>query len=40
MIAGRDVEINTLCRELRPHARDLVGAFGIPDAFLRAPDLV
>ncbi|MFT4262657.1 MAG: acyl-CoA dehydrogenase [Nocardioides sp.] len=33
-------EINTLCRELRPHARDLVDAFGIPDAFLRAPDLV
>ncbi|WP_300680640.1 acyl-CoA dehydrogenase [Nocardioides sp.] len=27
-------EINRLCRELRPHARTLVDAFGIPEAFL------
>ncbi|UDY23837.1 acyl-CoA dehydrogenase [Nocardioides sp. Kera G14] len=33
-------EINSLCRELRPEARTLVDAFGIPDAFLRAEDLV
>jgi acyl-CoA oxidase len=29
--------VNTLCRELRPHALTLVGGFGIPDALLRAP---
>jgi acyl-CoA oxidase len=30
-------EVNTLCRELRPHALTLVAGFGIPDALLRAP---
>ena len=30
-------EVNELCRELRPHALDLVEGFGIPDALLRAP---
>ena len=30
-------QVNTLCRELRPHALTLVGGFGIPDALLRAP---
>jgi acyl-CoA oxidase len=29
--------VNTLCTELRPHARTLVDAFGIPDELLRAP---
>ncbi|MDX6217373.1 MAG: acyl-CoA oxidase [Frankiales bacterium] len=37
--ASKDLqkEVNTLCRELRPHALTLVGGFGIPDALLRAP---
>src|SRR5437868_9743609 len=26
--------VNRLCRELRPHARQLVDAFGIPDVLL------
>ncbi|NNM34754.1 MAG: acyl-CoA oxidase [Gemmatimonadetes bacterium] len=30
-------EVNRLCREIRPHARSLVDAFGIPDSLLRAP---
>ena len=30
-------EVNRLCREVRPHARALVDAFGIPDSLLRAP---
>ena len=30
-------EVNVLCRELRPHALDLVEGFGIPDDLLRAP---
>ena len=29
--------VNTLCGEVRPHARGLVDAFGIPDALLAAP---
>jgi acyl-CoA oxidase len=29
--------VNTLCAELRPQARTLVAAFGIPDELLRAP---
>ena len=29
--------VNDLCAELRPHAVDLVDAFGIPDAVLAAP---
>lgn len=33
-------EINRLCRELRPHARTLVDAFGIPEEFLRATELL
>lgn len=33
-------EVNRLCRELRPHARTLVDAFGIPEAFLRADELI
>jgi acyl-CoA oxidase len=33
-------EINRLCRELRPHARTLVDAFGVPEEFLRAEDLI
>ena len=32
--------INSLCRRVRPHARDLVEAFGIPEEMLRAPELV
>ncbi|MFN2537351.1 MAG: acyl-CoA dehydrogenase [Mycobacteriales bacterium] len=37
--ASKDLQkqVNTLCRELRPHALTLVGGFGIPDALLRAP---
>jgi acyl-CoA oxidase len=31
--------VNDLCRELRPHARTLVDAFGIPEAALTAPIL-
>ena len=30
-------EVNRLCQELRPHARELVDAFSIPDAVLGAP---
>jgi acyl-CoA oxidase len=29
--------VNDLCAELRPHAVDLVDAFGIPDEVLAAP---
>ena len=32
--------INSLCRRVRPHARDLVDAFGIPEEMLRAPELI
>lgn len=31
--------VNSLCAELRPHARTLVDAFAIPEQFLRAPML-
>ncbi|MEV6874727.1 acyl-CoA dehydrogenase [Amycolatopsis sp. NPDC051128] len=31
--------VNSLCSELRPHARTLVDAFAIPDQFLAAPML-
>ena len=30
-------QVDELCRELRPHARDLVDAFGVPDELLAAP---
>jgi acyl-CoA oxidase len=30
-------EVNRLCQELRPHARALVDAFGIPEAWIGAP---
>jgi acyl-CoA oxidase len=33
-------EINALCRKLRPLARDLVDAFGVPDEMLRSKDLI
>jgi acyl-CoA oxidase len=33
-------EISSLCRKMRPLARDLVDAFGIPDEMLRAPQLI
>ncbi|MGW3061044.1 acyl-CoA dehydrogenase family protein [Streptomyces goshikiensis] len=33
-------EVNDLCRKVRPLAVDLVDAWGIPAAMLRAPDLV
>nr|WSX53867.1 acyl-CoA dehydrogenase family protein [Streptomyces sp. NBC_00974] len=33
-------EVNDLCRKVRPLAIDLVDAWGIPSAMLRAPDLV
>ncbi|MFE2378152.1 acyl-CoA dehydrogenase [Streptomyces sp. NPDC059398] len=33
-------EVNALCRKVRPLAVDLVDAWGIPSAVLRAPDLV
>ncbi len=33
-------EINALCRKVRPLARDLVDAFGVPEEMLRSPDLV
>ncbi|MFF5992422.1 acyl-CoA dehydrogenase family protein [Prauserella flavalba] len=29
--------VNDLCRELRPHARELVDAFALPEQFLSAP---
>jgi acyl-CoA oxidase len=32
--------INSLCRRVRPLARDLVEAFGIPEEMLRAPELI
>ena len=32
--------INSLCRRVRPHARDLVEAFGVPEEMLRAPELI
>ena len=32
--------VNELCQELRPHARTLVDAFGVPEELLRAPMLV
>ncbi len=32
--------INSLCRRVRPHARDLVDAFGVPEEMLRSPELV
>jgi acyl-CoA oxidase len=32
--------INSLCRRIRPVARELVDAFGVPDEMLRARDLV
>ena len=30
-------EVNRLCRALRPHARELVDAFEIPESLLGAP---
>ncbi|WP_372734676.1 acyl-CoA dehydrogenase [Nocardioides sp.] len=33
-------EINSLCRKVRPLARDYVDAFGIPEEMLRAPELI
>jgi acyl-CoA oxidase len=30
-------EVNRLCRALRPHARALVDAFGIPEDWIGAP---
>ncbi|MDH6543812.1 acyl-CoA dehydrogenase [Streptomyces sp. SPB4] len=33
-------EVNDLCRKVRPLAVDLVDAWGVPSAVLRAPDLV
>ncbi|MFI5639619.1 acyl-CoA dehydrogenase family protein [Streptomyces goshikiensis] len=33
-------EVNDLCRKVRPLAVDLVDAWGVPAAMLRAPDLV
>ncbi|MEX2619908.1 MAG: acyl-CoA dehydrogenase [Egibacteraceae bacterium] len=30
-------QVDRLCSELRPHAVDLVDAFGIPNALLAAP---
>jgi acyl-CoA oxidase len=33
-------EVNALCRKLRPLARDLVDAFGVPEEMLRSKDLV
>ena len=30
-------EVNRLCQELRPHARALVDAFGIPETWIGAP---
>lgn len=33
-------EIDDLCRRIRPHARQLVDAFGVPEEILRAPDLL
>ncbi len=33
-------EVNALCRRIRPLARDLVDAFGVPEEMLRSPGLV
>ena len=33
-------EINTLCRKVRPLARDLVDAFGVPEEMLRSRELI
>jgi acyl-CoA oxidase len=33
-------EINSLCRKIRPLARDLVDAFGVPEEMLRSPALI
>jgi acyl-CoA oxidase len=33
-------EVNELCRKIRPLAVDLVDAYGVPPALLRAPDLL
>ena len=33
-------EINALCRQIRPLARDLVDAFGVPEEMLRSKDLI
>lgn len=33
-------EVNALCRRIRPLARELVDAFGIPEEMLRARDLI
>jgi acyl-CoA oxidase len=33
-------EVSALCRRIRPLARDLVDAFGIPDEMLRSPELI
>jgi acyl-CoA oxidase len=33
-------EVNALCRRIRPLARDLVDAFGVPVEMLRSPELV
>ncbi|WP_278257519.1 acyl-CoA dehydrogenase [Nocardioides convexus] len=33
-------EVGDLCRRLRPVAGDLVAAFAVPEALLRAPDLI
>ena len=33
-------EINALCRKLRPLARELVDAFGVPEEMLRSRDLI
>lgn len=33
-------EVNDLCRRIRPHAVDMVEAFGVPEEMLRATDLL
>jgi acyl-CoA oxidase len=33
-------EVNALCRKVRPLARDLVDAFGVPDEMLRSRELI
>ncbi|WP_183095722.1 acyl-CoA dehydrogenase family protein [Nocardioides stalactiti] len=33
-------EVNALCRRVRPHAGDLVRAFGVPTEMLRSPELL
>jgi acyl-CoA oxidase len=32
--------IGSLCRRIRPVARELVDAFGVPDEMLRSPELI